>query len=325
MAVIQKGFLILIVLSFTAVCIANRHGAEVDDNEFAEFEDLGDEDEFEDGTVELEGEEDHFFDDDEFVDDGEEEEDEELEDEFEEEDGEEDVAIEDEDEFEHFKDNEEFENFEGEKPSRAKGAVPDLEIANVPVNFSNNWNSYYLEIMMLAGIAAYILNYVSGKSKNQKLATAWYNCHRELLEANFALVGDDGTQVETPDTVKLLKESENLYCLWCSGRAFCEGMLVELKFLKRQDLVSVLAKVMKPGSDQLKITVTMNKEDMESVVLFLGKKRNTARMQKDMYDLSLYCNEKRSGEKFGLSDSYLAIGETGEAIQGVLDSKLARL
>lgn len=94
MAVIQKGFLILIVLSFTAVCIANRHGAEVDDNEFAEFEDLGDEDEFEDGTVELEGEEDHFFDDDEFVDDGEEEEDEELEDEFEEEDGEEDVAIE---------------------------------------------------------------------------------------------------------------------------------------------------------------------------------------------------------------------------------------
>lgn len=37
---------------------------------------------------------------------------------------------------------------------------------------------------------------------------------------------------------------------------------------------------------------------------------------------SLYCNEKRSGEKFGLSDSYLAIGETGEAIQGVLDSKV---
>lgn len=44
----------------------------------------------------------------------------------------------------------------------------------VPVNFSNNWNNYYLEIMMLAGITAYILNYVSGKSKNQKLATAWW-------------------------------------------------------------------------------------------------------------------------------------------------------
>ena len=45
--------------------------------------------------------------------------------------------------------------------------------SQVPVNFSNNWNNYYLEIMMLAGIAAYILNYVSGKSKNQRLATAW--------------------------------------------------------------------------------------------------------------------------------------------------------
>lgn len=30
----------------------------------------------------------------------------------------------------------------------------------------------------------------------------------------------------------LIKESEHLYTLWCSGRTCCEGMLVELKFLK---------------------------------------------------------------------------------------------
>ncbi|KAJ8024774.1 Coiled-coil domain-containing protein 47 [Holothuria leucospilota] len=320
----SKILLILLAISIGSVLSVNRHGAEVDDNEFAEFEDLGDEEEeLEDGVVEPEDEDEVFFDDDEFVDEEEDDESLVMDDEFEDEDTEEDVGIEDEDEFEHFKDNEEFENFEGEKPSRGKGAAPDLEIAKVPVNFSNNWNNYYLEIMMLAGIAAYILNYVSGKSKNQRLATAWFNRHKELLESNFALVGDDGTQAEVPSTVKLLKESENQYCLWCTGRAFCEGMLVELKFLKRQDLVSVLAKMMKPGSDQVKVTVTMNKEDMENVVLFLGKKKIVSRMQKDMYDLSLYCNEKRGGEKFGLSQSFVAIGETGEAMQGVLDTKVS--
>lgn len=36
-------------------------------------------------------------------------------------------------------------------------------------------------------------------------------------------------EVETPG---LVKEAENTFLLWCSGRACCEGMLVELKFLK---------------------------------------------------------------------------------------------
>ena len=33
---------------------------------------------------------------------------------------------------------------------------------------------------------------------------------------------------------QLQKESEHLFTLWCSGRQCCEGMLVELKLLKRQ-------------------------------------------------------------------------------------------
>ena len=43
-------------------------------------------------------------------------------------------------------------------------------------------------------------------------------------------IGDDGKiENENPG---LMKDSENLYTLWCSGRTCCEGMLVELKFLK---------------------------------------------------------------------------------------------
>lgn len=42
--------------------------------------------------------------------------------------------------------------------------------------------------------------------------------------------GDDG-KIEI-ESNGLIKETENTYTLWCSGRTCCEGMLVELKFIK---------------------------------------------------------------------------------------------
>ena len=44
------------------------------------------------------------------------------------------------------------------------------------------------------GITVYFLNFFSGKSKNQKIANQWFNCHRSILESQFALVGDDGAK-----------------------------------------------------------------------------------------------------------------------------------
>lgn len=64
------------------------------------------------------------------------------------------------------------------------------------------------------------------------------------------IVGDDGSGKE-PTTDVMMKESENVYALWCSGRTCVEGMLVELKLLKRQDLVNVLLRFFKPASDQI--------------------------------------------------------------------------
>lgn len=47
-----------------------------------------------------------------------------------------------------------------------------------------------MEILMVTGLLAYIMNYIIGKNKNNRLAHAWFNTHRELLESNFALVGE---------------------------------------------------------------------------------------------------------------------------------------
>lgn len=141
-----------------------------------------------------------------------------------------DVVVDDDDsEFEHFQDREEFEGFENkdEKPV----TEPKITITKVPIHFRANWDSYWLEILMVAGLVVYFINFVTGKSKNTKIANVWLQTHRQLLEDNFSLVGDDGA-LEKSENVGFIKESENVFTLWCSGRTCCEGMLVELKLIK---------------------------------------------------------------------------------------------
>lgn len=80
-------------------------------------------------------------------------------------------------------------------------------------------------------------------------------CKRLITTTNILaiwplFVGDDGTSKEASSGT-LMKESENVYALWCSGRTCVEGMLVELKFLKRQDLISSISNMLKPSSDQI--------------------------------------------------------------------------
>ena len=57
------------------------------------------------------------------------------------------------------------------------------------MHMTANWESFYLEILMIAGLVVYLINFLSGKSKNSKLAHAWVSAHKEYLETQFAVVG----------------------------------------------------------------------------------------------------------------------------------------
>uniref|UniRef100_A0AAX7THS1 PAT complex subunit CCDC47 n=1 Tax=Astatotilapia calliptera TaxID=8154 RepID=A0AAX7THS1_ASTCA len=268
--------------------------ADFDDNDFAEFEDMTDDsaaeaetapppraspslqpDEDEDeATVELEDGQDGF----------------------------EDPDTQDQDIYSKY-DQEEFEGI-GDMEKTGHSMKDPLIIHTVPAHLQNSWESYYMEILMVTGLLAYIMNYIIGKNKNSRLAQAWFNSHRELLESNFALVGDDGTSKEAVSTGKLNQENEHIYNLWCSGRVCCEGMLIQLK-------VWAMFKV------------TLNDEDMDTFVFAVGTKKATARLQKEMQDLSEFCGDKpKSGAKYGLPDSLAILSEMGEVTDGVMDNKM---
>merc|ERR1711936_899130 len=177
----------------------------------------------------------------------------------------------------------------------------------------------------MGGIVIYFLNFFTGKSKNQKMANQLFNAHRNSLESQFSLVGDDGTKNLEEIQEPLIKESENLFRFWCSGRICCEGMLVELRLLKRQDLVGVISNFMKPAHDQIHVRVDMSPEDMDSFIFCIASKKSSLRLSKEMADLATYCPERRPADKFDLPSNYFVMSEVAEVASAMLDAKIVSM
>ncbi|XP_053677801.1 PAT complex subunit CCDC47 [Anopheles nili] len=247
--------------------------------------------------------------------------------------GDDDGIVEDEDsEFEHFQDEEEFEGFAGtigDQEDLRQGdtagkhtAEPKLTIPKVPIHFRTHWDSYWMEMLMLAGLMAYFANYLVGNKKNSAIANQWLSIHRSLLEDNFALVGDDGKKETEGSTFSFNKESESVYTLWCSGRTCCEGMLVELKMIKRQDLVSLIAGVMKPVQDQLHIKVELSPDSMDNFVFCVASRKQATKMFKELNDLNKFCClVSKAEDKYGIP-GFALLSEIPEVSASVLDGRV---
>lgn len=201
---------------------------------------------------------------------------------------------------------------------------PQLRITNIPAHLLNNWDSYYAEIIFASLIVIYFINFIVGRNRNEVLANAWLDVNRPLLDANFALVGDDGKkEIENHG---LMKEMENVFYIWCSGRVGIEGMLVELRLWRRHDLMSVIQKLLKPVNDQVVIKVNLYPDSMDNFVMCLATKKSAVRLVKEYPDLSTYCPERKSVDKYGLnSDRFVIMNEIGEVASSLFDKSVVNI
>ncbi|KRY79713.1 Coiled-coil domain-containing protein 47 [Trichinella pseudospiralis] len=197
------------------------------------------------------------------------------------------------DDFSHLLDENEFENFPDERKPGRQNAGPNKPVTQLKIT----------------------------DTKNHSLAVAWFDSNRPFLEENFSIVGDDGISPEVTKNV-LIKESENHYIVWCSGRQGCIGMEIHLKLIKRQDLLSLILYIIRPKFDIIEIKIILNPEEMDPFVFALGTKRSAIKNAKEIMDLNLYCSEKKNVEKLGLPSSYVLHSEIGEVATGLLDSKM---
>jgi hypothetical protein len=185
---------------------------------------------------------------------------------------------------------------------------------------------------MVLVLLGYLINFLLGRTKNARLAETIYHSQRDLLERNFSLVGDHGqtrniASIDDQTTNDLItnnmhKESESLYILWCSGRTSIDSMVMEIRFIKRQCLFNSLAALIKSINDTIIYTIDYSKDDMETFVFCLAKKRCATKLHRDMNDLSQFCSERKNAEKRGLSGNYQILSEIGEVSTVIIDNRV---
>jgi len=219
-------------------------------------------------------------------------------------------------------DDDEFEYDGTSEGSRKKDpGPPKLTITPVPMPI-RGWQAFWAELLMIFGIGIYLLNYTMGRYKNQKIAQSFFDIHWPLLEENFHFLGDSTLKIEDEvGTRQFSKMSDSLFQMWCSGRLCCEGMLVELKLLKRQDIVALISNIFRPSKDIFRCTVELAKEDMDNIVLAIANKKTALKISKEYTDLVNFCPDRKPGEKFGLPNSLVIMSELNEAISAILDPK----
>ncbi|VDM23960.1 unnamed protein product [Hydatigera taeniaeformis] len=210
---------------------------------------------------------------------------------------------------------------------------------------------YIFEMFFLAFILLYLVNYMHGRAANSRIAAAWFAAHEDLLSANFSLVGDDSSATpagnEEKDTGKeseeksasskrLIRESDSLYTLWCSGRVACTGMMVELRLMKRQDLPSLLLYWLhRPKSgvsaasiasdDRVVVKVVLEDGEMDTWVMAVGVKRSITALTKDHFDLATYPVDRRGQRFSGLPEGMIVLSEIGEATAAILNQTVLKV
>lgn len=157
------------------------------------------------------------------------------------------------------------------------------EVAKVPKKPS----SYLIEIVSVSFLIMFLINYFTGKRENENLALSWaakFATKDSIFEKNFSLLGVG----EGEDSPLLLKEGQNVFKFYASGRRFCSGLLATLELKSRHDLISRVYNFVVPCKDEITFEVYMNDDAMDHVVFALAKKKAAKGMQKEMRDLNRF-------------------------------------
>ncbi|VDO92504.1 unnamed protein product [Soboliphyme baturini] len=102
-------------------------------------------------------------------------------------------------------------------------------------------------------------------------------------------------------------------------------MMIQLRLLKRQDAISMIMQLFRPKYDTVQIKTVLSGDEMDTFVFALGEKRTMAKLSNEMSDLSLYCSERKNGEKFGLPPNFTVFSELPEVSFSLIDSRISML
>ncbi|BBN05281.1 PAT complex subunit CCDC47 [Marchantia polymorpha subsp. ruderalis] len=181
--------------------------------------------------------------------------------------------------------------------------------------------TYYIEAVSILFLIAYITVYFVGRKRNEKLALAWaaqFACKDGVFDKNFSLLGT-GDGVDSP---LLMKEGQNVFKFYASGRRYCEGLLATMDFQSRHDLIALIWYMISPRKDEMTVDVFMNEDSMDSLVFAVARRKNAKTMHKERADLLQYASIINVTNRKWLSEELTAISESREVATDLMTDAL---
>ncbi|XP_074557949.1 uncharacterized protein At5g49945-like [Curcuma longa] len=214
-------------------------------------------------------------------------------------------------------DEDEFEGIPVSAPPPDLTASPEGELPSPSVPSPSppppSIRSYTTEIICVSFLICFVINYFTGKRENETIALAWatkFATKDSIFEKNFSLLGTgDGK-----DTPLLLKEGQDVFKFYASGRRFCQSLLATMEMRSRHDLISRTLDLVFSKKDVITFEVVMNEEAMDHVVLAVARRKLAKNMHKEERDLQRFANpgmNPPSGRKW-LADELMVVTESKE-------------
>ncbi|KAK4777619.1 hypothetical protein SAY87_017806 [Trapa incisa] len=172
--------------------------------------------------------------------------------------------------------------------------------------------SYTIEIVCGSFLIIFVINYFTGKRENENIALAWaakFATKDSILEKNFSLLGVG----EGDDSPLLLKEGQNVFKFYASGRRYCQGLLATMELKSRHDLISRIYNMIVPCKDEISFEVYMNDDAMDNVIFAMAKKKAAKGIQKELMDLQRFAGllPPPGGRKW-VAEEFSVIAESKE-------------
>ncbi|KAL3693394.1 hypothetical protein R1sor_007045 [Riccia sorocarpa] len=232
----------------------------------------------------------------------------------------------DEDEFEGFEDFSEANHAsvspkEGSAAGSKESAPAPAAAAPKKAPVPRGPQSYYTEVAGTLFLIAYLTYYFIGRKRNEKLALAWathFACKDGIFDKNFSLLGT-GDGVDSP---LLMKEGQNVFKFYASGRRYCESFLATMDFRSRHDMIALLWHLVSPQKDEMTIDVHMNEDAMDSVVFAVARRKNAKSMLKERADLQQFASIVNVTNRKWLSEELTAISESREVALDLMTDAL---
>ncbi|KAL5567341.1 hypothetical protein UlMin_030505 [Ulmus minor] len=211
-----------------------------------------------------------------------------------------------------------------ETPKVAENSTPESDpnsdpaASETPKSVAVSPKSYIVEIVCGSFLIVFAINYFTGKRENENIALAWaakFAAKDSIFDKNFSLLGVG----EGEDSPLLLKEGQNVFKFYASGRRYCQGLLATMELKSRHDLIARLCNLIVPCKDEISFEVYMNDDAMDHVVFAVAKKKAAKVMQKEVRDLQRFAGvlSPPGGRKW-VTEEFAVVSESKEVANDLI-------